>query len=323
MDGLLCTACKITVSSQNESKAHYKSEFHTYNLKRKLVKLEPASYETFCEKKQQSQLLAASSGESAHCTCCGHSFRSQQTLEKHLAAQEQRAARRLGPSRVNDPALSCVFCSSTSESLDSNLQHMLRVHSFCVPDIEFVRDIERLLEYLQDKVHVGLMCVYCNSRGFSSPSAVQQHMSDKQHMFLSAEEEYEQFYAWGAVELAEAQEELGAELYVDMGSFTSNSSLTEAAPVKNSILPGVLARTGELRLETGKLLGHRQYARYYKQHFRPHTKHEESLSALAAEYRALPQANIGWRDKHMKPKEVRPEKLKNRADLKRNDLNRF
>ena len=37
---------------------------------------------------------------------------------------------------------SCLFCSSSSPTVEENLKHMSSTHSFFVPDLEFLVDVE-------------------------------------------------------------------------------------------------------------------------------------------------------------------------------------
>ena len=39
MQELYCSSCKIYIDNEEEYKNHFKSEFHRYNIKRKLVNL--------------------------------------------------------------------------------------------------------------------------------------------------------------------------------------------------------------------------------------------------------------------------------------------
>ena len=52
-DALVCTACQVPLSTQALYKAHYKTDFHTYNLKRKLVSLPPVSELVFQQKQEE------------------------------------------------------------------------------------------------------------------------------------------------------------------------------------------------------------------------------------------------------------------------------
>lgn len=42
----------------------------------------------------------------------------------------------------------CLFCSHHSSSLMKNVAHMTKVHSFFIPDIEYLSDLKGLIEYL-------------------------------------------------------------------------------------------------------------------------------------------------------------------------------
>lgn len=46
------------------------------------------------------------------------------------------------------PVTSCLFCSHHSRSLMKNIAHMTKVHSFFIPDLEFLVDLRGLIRYL-------------------------------------------------------------------------------------------------------------------------------------------------------------------------------
>ena len=48
----------------------------------------------------------------------------------------------------------CFFCSHHSATNDKNLLHMSERHSFFVPDLEFVVDLDGLLTYIGCKVSI-------------------------------------------------------------------------------------------------------------------------------------------------------------------------
>jgi len=48
---IYCTSCEIYIEGQEEYKAHFQSDFHKYNSKRKLVSLAPISMADFETKK--------------------------------------------------------------------------------------------------------------------------------------------------------------------------------------------------------------------------------------------------------------------------------
>lgn len=46
------------------------------------------------------------------------------------------------------PVTDCLFCSHHSKSLMKNVTHMTKVHSFFIPDVEFLVDLKGLIRYL-------------------------------------------------------------------------------------------------------------------------------------------------------------------------------
>ena len=48
----------------------------------------------------------------------------------------------------------CLFCSNISKTLEKNLDHMTTSHSFFIPDVEYLADLEGLITYLGElKLH--------------------------------------------------------------------------------------------------------------------------------------------------------------------------
>ena len=42
----------------------------------------------------------------------------------------------------------CLFCSFISEHLEGNVKHMVDAHSFFLPDLDFLTDMEGFINYL-------------------------------------------------------------------------------------------------------------------------------------------------------------------------------
>lgn len=154
---------------------------------------------------------------------------------------------------------------------------MLTAHSFFIPDIEHVENLEAMLGYINEKVRIGFMCLFCNNEGahsFKSAQAVQQHMLDKQHCFLNTEDDEEEY----------------AHFYAQKEDFKVMSlvSRTEELPVE-------IMETGELRLKSGVILGHKKYARYYKQNIHVRPERETRLLAIMAEEYQKLEVTATWR----------------------------
>lgn len=46
------------------------------------------------------------------------------------------------------PVTDCLFCSHHSKSIMKNVAHMTKVHSFFIPDVEFLVNLKGLIRYL-------------------------------------------------------------------------------------------------------------------------------------------------------------------------------
>lgn len=56
------------------------------------------------------------------------------------------------------PVTDCLFCSHHSQSLMKNVAHMTGVHSFFIPDVEFLVDLKGLIRYLGEFGVVNAPC---------------------------------------------------------------------------------------------------------------------------------------------------------------------
>ncbi|KAM6222572.1 cytoplasmic 60S subunit biogenesis factor ZNF622 [Rhynchocyon petersi] len=182
------------------------------------------------------------------------------------------------------PVTDCLFCPHHSCSLVKNVAHMTKVHSFFIPDIEYLSDLKGLIRYLGEKVGVGKICLWCNEKGksFYSTEAVQAHMNDKSHCKLFTDGD-------AALEFADFYDFRSS--YPDHKDSESTEA-AEALPSDRNVEYD--EETMELVLPSGARVGHRSLMRYYKQRFglsRAVTiaKNKKAVGRVLQQYRAL-----GW-----------------------------
>jgi pre-60S factor REI1 len=340
MSSFTCITCNVGFAASEVQREHYKSDWHRYNLKRKVAELPPVTAENFQErvKAHKAEATADQSQATLYCTTCRKRFSTENAYYNHaqsrkhfeqlektppstgiseeiLLKNEKNTAitQSLSPPKrldkttgqqaastsvengsdeeeegdwedVEEEPLTpkqCLFCSNESDSLEENVKHMTVVHSFFIPDIEFLSDLEGLITYLGEKVGVGNVCLWCNERGksFNSTKAVQNHMLDKGHCKILHEgevlAEYEEYYDYStsypegdpsAVD-REGREDDVEESVLDDGDY-------------------------QLVLPSGAIIGHRSLLRYYKQKLPPERQIAKSKSAIHRvmhHYKAL-----GW-----------------------------
>ena len=142
---------------------------------------------------------------------------------------------------------------------------MLHEHSFFIPNAEYLIDMESLLSYLFAVISIFHECLFCGSSK-TTKFAVQDHMRDKGHCKVDFEEDdghdLLQFYDFsgGDVDDDDEEEEEG----------TQPKTQEEATLV-------TINEDDELRLPSGKVLGHRSHARFVR-HQDP-TGHASSSSS--------------------------------------------
>ncbi|XP_031299310.2 cytoplasmic 60S subunit biogenesis factor ZNF622 isoform X1 [Camelus dromedarius] len=182
------------------------------------------------------------------------------------------------------PVTDCLFCPHHSSSLMKNVAHMTKVHSFFIPDIEYLSDLKGLIKYLGEKVGVGKICLWCNEKGksFYSTEAVQAHMNDRSHCKLFTD--------------GDALLEF-ADFYDFRSSYPDHKEGED--PDETEDLPSGKTleyddETMELILPSGARVGHRSLMRYYKQRFGLSravavAKNQKAVGRVLQQYRAL-----GW-----------------------------
>lgn len=329
-----CITCRVSFADSDIQRRHYKTDWHRYNLKRKVAEMPPVTAEVYQQKvlEQRAEVEAQqqTKTKTMHCKLCNKTFSSENAYGNHMSSKKHKEleaakakkednlitkgltmeSRETGSenteSEIAESSLcdkvdddqsgdddddeeieedtlevtDCLFCPHRSVSLEDNMKHMTRSHSFFIPDLEFVVNLKGLVTYLCEKVGVGNMCLYCNDKGknFFSTEAVQNHMVDKGHTKINYEGdavlEYADFYDFSSS-------------YPDYNPEEENSS-DEIQGKENTL--AVNEQTLELCLPSGAKIGHRNMRHIYKQNLPPErSRHAKVIQSIMADYKAL-----GW-----------------------------
>ncbi|KAF7315321.1 Zinc finger protein 622-like protein [Mycena indigotica] len=179
--GSYCDVCNKTYTTENAYRSHIQSKKHKeMELKPRVV--QPRAPEPDSDPVAKDQLETIEEPESVSLVVPEDASETEinQTIDEKIAA----ARAKLSPN-------SCLFCSEEAPSLDVNLEHMSSVHSFFVPDAEYLVDIKGLITYLGEKIAVGNVCIFCNGKGkeFRTLEATRKHMLDKSHCKIAYDTE--------------------------------------------------------------------------------------------------------------------------------------
>ncbi|RIA88115.1 C2H2 type zinc-finger-domain-containing protein [Glomus cerebriforme] len=302
-----CLACQIVFNNAKAQRDHYGTDWHRYNLKRKVAELPPVTSEVFNQKvlAQQAQSNDADrkASFSAECAACNKIYYSENAYANHLQSNKHKAAEAKatiegitltkknsinirGTSQVSSEGeiidkkievaialdeIDCLFCTQKFKSFDENMQHMTKVHSFFIPEIEYLIDSRGLIKYLGEKISIGNVCLYC-SKGTKSLESVRKHMMDKGHCKIAYETdgdimEVVEFYDFTS-SYPDADDD-------DNWVFVSDDEVENDDELPKGGM--VYEEDMELVLPSGKRLGHRSLRRYYKQNLRPIEEREASI----------------------------------------------
>lgn len=262
--GFVCDVCKKVYSTQNAFDQHMTSKRHLEAVASQSASASatPAATSTAPADSVRAEKLEKLKQDSLRSHEIHRQLVEARTEEEVVALLKQKDE---GALRLDIHA-DCLFCvDHHSHSLDENLEHMATKHSFYIPDLECVTDMEGLVGYLADKVSVSNMCLYCNTAGkaFHSVEGVRKHMLTKGHTKIDFENDA--LYS----ELAE---------YYDFGDNEDDDEEWEDEEVTERDLVMVngggsgdvgLDETGtSWALPSGQVIGHRSMLRYYKQNLR-------------------------------------------------------
>ena len=101
--GYTCITCAVVFSSAELQRAHYKTDWHRYNLKRKVAELPPVTADDFKRKvlTQRAADVKARERHNHYCEACKKAFASDKSFESHLRSKKHRE--RKASVRVSDP----------------------------------------------------------------------------------------------------------------------------------------------------------------------------------------------------------------------------
>lgn len=89
---LTCISCQIVFETGETHRVHYKTDWHRYNLKRKIINLPPVDQPTFESRvlNQQVKQDAENTKNSIYCTICRKSYSSQKSFDSHTSSKQHK-----------------------------------------------------------------------------------------------------------------------------------------------------------------------------------------------------------------------------------------
>ncbi|RAK97669.1 putative C2H2 finger domain protein [Aspergillus ibericus CBS 121593] len=341
-----CNTCLVAFRGSDAQRDHMRTDWHLYNMKRRIASLPPVSQETFNEKvlaaKATTTAAAAKASFETTCVACQKTFYSENSYQNHIKSSKHKAREarmnrdnaddsssvmsstfslgepinkhRVGESEVakvtetlkdttikeenedeemSDDSFSasnCLFCLQKAADVQENTEHMFKAHGMFIPEKDYLTDLEGLLRYLHRKINENSECLYCHMIR-NTPEGIRTHMRDKGHCMIAFESEDEQieigqYYDFRSTYSDDEWESTGSEAHEeggvkvdgeDEGWETDASSMDEDEDELDNrkSQPVVYATEYELHLPSGRSVGHRSLAKYYRQNLHNYPTAEE------------------------------------------------
>ncbi|KAJ3273971.1 hypothetical protein HDV01_003641 [Terramyces sp. JEL0728] len=321
-----CLSCQVAFETAQLQRDHMRTDWHRYNLKRKVVELPPVSFEAFSQKvtSQQQQQELDKQEFSAYCEPCKKEYSSENQYKSHClskkhlekaknyvpkektvkenVAEKTNWKQKLGEAQteqeINDildekiknstrlEETDCLFCTHKSGTFEESMDHMANKHSFFIPDIEHLVDLKGLVQYLADKISIANVCIYCNGKG----RALHALDAVRDHMVSKGH---------CKIPYEDGDEDDVAEYYdfekddewEDEGGEDGEVEDDDWSTMDRTAT--ITADDTEMILPSGVRIGNRQFRKYWKQNIKPvaivpgSIRDPEMISRLSNNYKTL------------------------------------
>ncbi|KAI9306088.1 C2H2 type zinc-finger-domain-containing protein [Cunninghamella echinulata] len=312
-----CLACHVAFPSSERQRTHYRTDWHKYNLKRKVADLAPVTAEQFAQKVLAQQAIGREEAERANivyeCGVCKRTYANENSFSNHLKSKKHRDL------EFKPKITSTTILSPTTVS-NNNIKDKTHRHRLFSDDEEI--DSQQIDEPTYAADHTLISCLFCHHQSNCFDSNL-QHMI-LQHSFFLPDAEYlmdapglvsylaekvmqdhiclycnDRGRAWKSLESVRAHmidkghckmayddsEDPEALLqFYDFGPIDLDSIEHEDKTLLND--------DNELLLENGTKVGHRQRLRYFKQRLRRREAQDEKQQLLSIEAKEHAVAQI-------------------------------
>ncbi|QPH10935.1 hypothetical protein C2857_002463 [Epichloe festucae Fl1] len=115
-----CNSCQVAYRNIDLQKGHMKSDWHRYNLKRRVASLPPISSDVFSEKVIQARASSAAEADKAYferaCEACNKTYYSENAYQNHLLSSKHKVNETAagGPPPRQDDETTSVISSTFS-----------------------------------------------------------------------------------------------------------------------------------------------------------------------------------------------------------------
>ncbi|KAI9250591.1 C2H2 type zinc-finger-domain-containing protein [Phascolomyces articulosus] len=319
-----CISCRIAFPTSERQRNHCRTDWHKYNLKRKIADLPPLNAEQFAQKvlAQQAQNRAAEERQGLiyECTTCRKSYYSENGYHNHMQSKKHREM------EIKNEILGSHDYPRnypTSGGRQRQPQQLAPLFSDQSDQSDLEDDIKPI-NTLNDPLRLCLFCSFPNSdfdgnmdhmtkiHGFFLPD--DEYLHDKKGLiaYLSDKIEHEHFCLycngrgkeWKSAQAARAHmlDKGHCKMaYDDSEEPEDLLCFYDFEPLQESVPATKTNDDTELVLVNGARLGHRQNVRFFRQRLRRNREEDEKASPA----KLLEEAEAFAREQGLSRKERR------------------
>lgn len=168
-----CNTCQVAFRSSDLQRTHMQSDWHRYNLKRRVASLPPLASDVFAEKVLANKATAAATEAKARfekrCEACEKTYYSEGAYSNHLGSQKHRMlASRMPPGTETESMADSTF------SLGEPMEVASTASTASVADSAAERDFEEVVEGIRQTSVNGNAEQATSRPGHPTPSSAAQ-----------------------------------------------------------------------------------------------------------------------------------------------------
>ncbi|KAI8144856.1 C2H2 type zinc-finger-domain-containing protein [Fennellomyces sp. T-0311] len=172
-----CLACQVAFESAEGQRTHYRSDWHRYNLKRKVADLPPVTSDQFQRKAEavkDSETTEEVKTEpfKGHCSACKKTFSSKNSYDSHVRSKKHKEAEAKAASRpAKQPA---VNKEAQQQKVEMTFTEEMTEEEINAKIDEKIKSSRRLEE---------TECLFCNNKAESFEENM-SHMTTEHSFFI-------------------------------------------------------------------------------------------------------------------------------------------
>ncbi|CAH1401117.1 unnamed protein product [Nezara viridula] len=191
-----CISCRVAFMDADIQRQHYKTDWHRYNLKRKVINLPPVTAEDFQHRvlQQRQKEENESKSTSTYCKACRKTFSCSKAFDNHLNSKKHKEALSNYINSGNDENIGVEAAPVNSkkeydkkDKMDCDSEDYSDVEDVDSDEWDDVED-ENELEISEDNPILQNNCLFCSHHS-SSMTKNLKHMS-VEHSFFIPDIEY-------------------------------------------------------------------------------------------------------------------------------------